>query len=582
MRSAAWKSLSLIVVVGLYAPAMAFPMVGIPSPDSVRTTSVAQRVVSRVEFAGVRAFETGALRAIVAPPFAADSLLDRVSRLGRAYYERGFWEATFAPAIDTTGTLHIAVHEGREARIADVFLRGNQLLAEVEVREILQLTPGRAYRAAEVESRLAALAAEYAARGYLDAEATLERFEFAPEGVVLGIQIVEGERLLLAEVAVLGTPAVRLVQRLARLETARPADARRIAAAPALVRRSGLFATVDEPVLYRVPGAGAGVMLRVTEAQQRHSVFGALGLGRDPVRDRAVLTGVVDVAFRNIASSGRDLAVGWRRDGIVGSRLAVAYRERFLLGSPLDLGLDVGQQVRDTTFTNQTLALTASVPLTRVLAVEIGAAVDRSVFHVGLEGNTLRARPRIGLVYGSLQSEPDGRRYGAMEIRAESAWRRNDLASADVVDQSRVRQTLYSGRFQAGAPLASRVSIGARGTWFVLTSDEAEVPASELFAFGGQGSLRGYREEQFRGDQVAYGGVELRYGSSRAAQVYGFVDAGALRRKQNDAPLEESVHVGSGAGLRADVGTGALDLAFGVGEGGFSDLKVHIGLQQRF
>lgn len=570
MRRVAWKSRALLVIAGIAAAA---------NPCAA---AAAGEFVVRVEFEGVRAFEARALQVIVAPPFPVDSVATRVARLGRVYYERGFLEATFAPRVDSSGTLHLVVHEGDAARISGVFVRGQRIIPEVEVREILQLHPGNVYRAAEIEARLTALMAEYAARGYLDAEAILERLEFTSEGVVLGIQIVEGEPLLLAEVSVVGTPAVRLVQRLARLETARPADARRIRAAPGLVRRSGLYTTVEEPVLYRVPGAGAGVLLRVSEAQRRHSIFGALGVGRDPVRDRAVLTGVVDVAFRNIASSGRDLAVGWRRDGLAGSRLAVAYRERFLLDSPLDLALDLSQHVRDTTFTAQTLALVASLPLTRVLAVEAGAAVDRSVFHVGLEGNTLRLRPRIGLLYGSPQSETEGRRYGAMEVRAESAWRRNDLAGPGVVDRARVRQTLFSGRFEAGAPLAARLGLAARGAWFVLTSDEVEVPASEWFEFGGQATLRGYREDQFRGDQVAYGGIELHYGSSREAQVYAFVDAGALRRKRSGAPREASVHVGSGAGLRADVGSGALDLAFGVGDGGFGDLKVHIGLRQRF
>ena len=49
--------------------------------------------------------------------------------------------------------------------------------------------------------------------------------------------------------------------------------------------------------------------------------------------------------------------------------------------------------------------------------------------------------------------------------------------------------------------------------------------------FGGAESLRGYREGQFRGDRVVYGGIEYRYGDPRAARVYTFFDAGAFSRR---------------------------------------------------
>jgi hemolysin activation/secretion protein len=146
-----------------------------------------------------------------------------------------------------------------------------------------------------------------------------------------------------------------------------------------------------------------------------------------------------------------------------------------------------------------------------------------------------------------------------------------------------VHQTIWSGRFDCGAPLARRHVLAARGEWHALVSAEAETPVSELFEFGGARTLRGYREGQFRGEQVAYGGIEYRYGDPRVAQFYLFADGGALRRRLADAPREESLHAGTGAGLRARVANGAMDVSFGLGEErSFSALKAHVSFVQSF
>jgi outer membrane protein insertion porin family len=533
---------------------------------------------------GVHALDARAVeRRLAAAP--ADSLQARLRELAAQYADQGFLAATFQVVPDSTGGVRVHVDEGREARIASVLLRGGVAMTEPIAREILGLQAGQVFRPPDVEARLEALAEAYARRGYLDAEAVLERYELGADGVVLGIAVNEGEPSRLAEVQVQGNTVTRaaLVQRLAGLATPQAADVRRIRDAPQLLRRSGLFAGVDAPQVYRMGGADVGVVLRVVESPRRNTAFGAVGVARDPLRDRAYLSGRIDLGLHNIFGSGRDLGLAWSRDGILGSRLALGYRERFLLGSPLDLSLDVAQTVRDSTSTWQSLGLAALLPLNRNLGVEVGGAADRSVFHLVTTGNTLRWRAHVGLRFASLGREEDGGRFGTFDVRAETARRRNDLVGPGTQDRARIRQTIWGGRFELGMPLAARHTLAGRGEWHALVSDEAEVPVSELFEFGGARTLRGYREGQFRGDQVAYGGLEYRYGDRRAAQVYAFADAGALRRRRAAGAREESVHVGSGVGMRAQVATGALDVSFGIGEErSFAAVKVHVGFQQRF
>jgi outer membrane protein insertion porin family len=382
------------------------------------------------------------------------------------------------------------------------------------------------------------------------------------------------------------TTRTALVQRLAGLDkTPQPADVGRIHEAPQLLRRSGLFATVGEPVLYRIEGSERiGVVLPVVESQHRHSIFGVLGFARDPGRSGPYLTGAIDLGLRNIYGSGRDLALAWRRDARTGSRLAAGYQERFFLGSPFDLSADLSQTVRDSTSTWQTLDLGVSLPVRRNVALDFGGALDRSVYHMGVQGNTLRWRTRLGVRLATLGREDEGQRFGTFELHGEYARRRNDLVVAGVSDHAEVGQTLYGGRFEVGWPVAMRHVFAARGEWHGLETDALPVPESELYEFGGAQTVRGYREGQFRGDRIAFGGLEYRFGHPRGARLYGFVDAGAFTRRLGPVVSPSAFKVGYGAGLRAAVATGLFDLAFGLGDEGhsLSAVKLHVTLLQRF
>jgi len=540
-----------------------------------------------VEVEGARVVSAAEVQRLLAPPFPADSLEARVRRLGQRYFAQGYLGVRFETLAAAGGTIRLQVQEGEPARIAQLYLRGTQAVPEPLAREILALQPGQLFRAETVAERLAALADTYARRGYLDAEATLERFEITAAGVVLGVAVEEGERATLAEFTVRGNTMTRtaLVERLANLRPPQAADATRIRDAQFLLQRSGLFAEVAPPVLYRVPGTpgGVGALLQVVEVQRRNSIFGAVGMARDPLRNRPYLTGSIDLALRNLAGSGRDVGFSWRRDARLGSALAASYRERYVLGSPLDLGVALSQTVRDSTSTWQTLALTGSLALQRNLSVDLGGAYDRTVFHVGLRGNTQRLRARCGFRLASVLQEQDGTRFGSFAAHGEYARRRNDLTAPGRRDQESVDETIWGGHFEAGLLLARNHVLAARGEWHAVEGVNGPLPVNELFEFGGARTLRGYREAQFRGDRVAFGGLEYRYGNPRGARLYAFLDAGGLQRRIAANVTEQDGHVGYGAGLRAAVATGTLDLAFGVGdEGGLGAVKLHASLVQSF
>jgi outer membrane protein assembly factor BamA len=421
-------------------------------------------------------------------PLPQDELPQALRRAAQIYYAVGLVHATFTTQSHGEH-LSIVVAEGEPVILENLFLRGLHVLSEPEARDRLGLRPGQPFRYARLEARLQELLREYSGRGYLDANVVVERLEIASGGVTVGLVITEGDVATLQEVQVHGNThsQSQLIERIAGLRLAQPANLQRIAGATHTLRRSGLFEMVQEPLLYRTGTSptDVGVLMRVVEAQRRNTVFGTVGVARNPLTGSPYVSGAVDLQLRNIWGTGRDVDVDWRRDAIRGSNLFLGYRERFVFGSPFDVELQLGQTVRDSTYTYQTLSAGLRLPVRRSLSVHFGTAVDRSVFHTATQGNSLRLRQRIGLQVEGDGREIDGDAFGLLAVYLEYARKSNDLMTSGIEDRSKVRQTVWRGNYDAGVPIGHKHVIGLRGQWYFIDSNEAEVPESELFWFGG-------------------------------------------------------------------------------------------------
>lgn len=115
------------------------------------------------------------------------------------------------------------------------------------------------------------------------------------------------------------------------------------------------------------------------------------------------------------------------------------------------------------------------------------------------------------------------------------------------------------------------------------------VPLFDSFSAGGARTLRGYEEDRYRGETLVLLNAEYRYRMSESLTVVGFVDAGdAFGGKFPtvvpgfDIPAEDqdfTMHLGVGAGIRAETPLGPLRLDFGFGEDGS---QVHFGFGHTF
>ena len=138
------------------------------------------------------------------------------------------------------------------------------------------------------------------------------------------------------------------------------------------------------------------------------------------------------------------------------------------------------------------------------------------------------------------------------------------------------RQLLYSFEGQVEVPAFAGQSFFSR-----LASEgvfsTGDVEPAETYPLGGARSLRGYRENQFRGEKIAWSNLEYRFGGE--SRIFLFYDIGAYYRNIEGWNLK----TGLGFGLRSSSALGTVELSFGVGDRlSLEGTRIHISLIENF
>ncbi len=355
-----------------------------------------------------------------------------------------------------------------------------------------------------------------------------------------------------------------------------------------------LYERVDEPLVHLTTARDTvGVVWRVEPLQRANRVNVVLGLSQEP-EGGTRLSGQVDLSFPNLAGTGRSLDASWSDDGDDRARFGFAYLEPLIFGTPLDTDIALDNEVRKDQYTRFTLENRWRLPVVSLWGVEIGVGWDRTTYPTGQTERTKRLRGRAAVLH-------------ARGDRSRSGW--SGIFAIETANRSTTFRTVEDGEVSGGSELGTQdsqrlyegdlggelwvrptVSLAGRAAFRQNDADVRPVPLSEQYYYGGARTLRGYRENEFHGETVAYGGVELRLGRARRSRVYTFVDVGyfefsAYQGGDTDAPLvkRKGNQIGFGLGLMTAAASGQLDLAVGFpGTVDFESAKLHVALLGSF
>jgi len=348
--------------------------------------------------------------------------------------------------------------------------------------------------------------------------------------------------------------------------------------------RLGFFRSVAPPQLLRDKHGRYLLDIEVVEGSA-NTFNGVAGYNPGIGNQKGYLTGLIDLNFGNLFGTGRQLGARWEKRSRDTQELALRYREPWMFGYPFHLAGQFQQLVQDTIYVERQVEVALEWPVTPRITIT-GSLSQQSVSPDSLAGERfLLPKSRVlgaafGIAYNSLDDQLNPRRGVLYRTTIESG--RKNISSLREIPGSSIHRQRLTVDLQIIVPTlrVQVVSLALHGRQ--VTSGEEVVSITDEYRLGGATTLRGYREEQFRGSRVGWSNIEYRYLLGPRSRAFVFADLGYFFKQTASERIEEFKSA-FGIGTRIETPLGVVGVDYGLGEGdGLLAGKVHVSLVNSF
>ncbi len=556
-----------------------------------RLTFSGNRDMSAQEIAGVVALHAGAA-------YVPSQLRSDMAALVDAYKEKGFLAARVILADSTLASdssavdIAIAIDEGRRSIVGEIRVRGVALFPG-DVLEDFSTRTGDPLSPPLLERDIDALLARYEKAAHPFARCSVESLTAKPgeevDTVAVGIVVDEGPKVTIDEMRVEGNKETRadVILRETRIRAGDPYDPVKVEALRRNLLKLNIFSTVEEPVLYR-RDQHDGLLIRVQEGSM-NSFDGIIGYIPASGGQGGYVTGLASVAMRNLFGTGRKLQLRWQKEDARSEEVQARYMEPWVMGLPFNIEGGFLQRQQDSSYVQRTL----DAHITAMPAENLTAGLSISSQQVIPSSDSTYQSPvprSSSLFFGAdlqydTRSDPINPLAGARYGIAYSFGRKHATPSA------------ITG-LGGGAFTIQRLTFDVNVYWQLIRRQVLAfglhgydvrgggIGESDMFRFGGATTLRGYRENQFLGSEVAWTNTEYRFIMERRSYFFLFFDTGYYSRPADEVqsvPSAEALKYGYGLGVRVDTALGNIGVSFALGEGDtFSTAKIHVNILNEF
>jgi outer membrane protein assembly factor BamA len=361
------------------------------------------------------------------------------------------------------------------------------------------------------------------------------------------------------------------------------------------LEQTELFADVQEPTIVR---RDSSYLIRYQLTERNPNRFDIL-IGYVPntgLERGGTIVGNADIRLRNLIWEGSDARLHFERLRAEVTKFNLGLQRYWIAGLPLSAGAELHFLQQDSTYQTRNIRLNAGYEILP------GATLELSARREIVAANEIQSASDVNEALASGTALDANAWYGGVTLRYERIDRRINPSAG-----FRLQVQFESGIKEITDERADADSITNRLTPSILSADVhyfqtlwprhvlapsihgyanvlEQFTENDLIRFGGARSLRGYREDQFRAAQLAWGDLEYRYQLDADSYAFLFGSAGYYYRPrlvtESSADRVQRDWLSSyGLGFSYNTRLGQLKFSYAISpEGSFTNGKVHFGI----
>jgi outer membrane protein assembly factor BamA len=338
----------------------------------------------------------------------------------------------------------------------------------------------------------------------------------------------------------------------------------------------------DPVIIEEAPLSDGGLRSAVvpfTVAERRGmEAEGALGYESGRGGEAGSLNGRLELSFMNMLRHGESFSASYA--GLPDfQRLGLSASHPWVFGLPLEVGGAFSLEVEDRGYGYLSGELRSAAEIDARWKAGIALKASETV-----PPDTMGSMYRFygADVFVSLIQLPWERGRTVRELYAKTgsgaALREKSYARSNMELALGTHCPVFAN-YAAG--MAAGIAAAARAVAAAVFTDEGYLPPAELYRVGGQGSLRGYSEQEFAFRSAVYSQIEGLYYFDRAGSIFIFVDGGiGFDSAERLAISEAKGMLGYGLGVRFPSRLGTVSVAWARNiDDGWSLGRVHVGIR---
>ena len=500
----------------------------------------------------------------------------------------GFLDASVDSASIADGMVSIYVKEGRRYSLVNVSIT----YGENDTSPDSFIFPPNRFTGEpfteDLISRISeSILSDYEQLGYYLAEFRLASIkkDTIDATVQLGADIIPGERVRLQGVRFSGATrnSEEYLIRVAGLKAGDVMTPGLLARGRQNLVNSGLFEEVSDGELVFVDDTP--FVLYDVEEQQLNFFDGLIGYQPGPSGSSAIV-GYGDILLRNTIAAGNKIDLRYEQLQPLVSKLNLSIGQQFIGGLPVNIGAGLHFTQQDSSYLVRDFSLNGGYRVLPGFQINAHFRAERSsVTDSGPIAEAVDSRANFYGVGFHLQNVNRFRvptsGFEARIILERGRRFINDQRFQTDTDRS-FSQTILRSMVRGYLPLGDRQVLAPMVNAMFLESQEFLI--TDLFRFGGAESLRGFREDQFRGSAVIWGELEGRYMLERNSYIflfgaYGYYERPKLLNEERNALAVNESLTSLGFGLAFESPLGIIKFSYAVSPNeDVSNGNVHVAL----